>query len=642
MNIPVTAKKILPEKEKIAAGLRKTGFVTKELSIHALAQVRVWRKIYPGLMHGLIFWGVTIQVVGTVINLMQMQLFIPFVELPFPRNAGYLAYELIMDLAGVAILLGVLMAGFRRLVLRPKSLETRWEDVFALILLALIPLAGFTLEGLRLVAVAPEWSRWSPVGSLFASGLRALGVTPASAELLHPILFWTHVVLGLTLVACIPFTKFRHLIQTPLNIVLRPQRKTSVLEKIEDIEETEILGVGNVAEFTPVQLLSFDACVRCGRCEENCPATMCGMAYSPKDFIQTLRQARINTLEKPNGNGRTLIGDEIPEDYFWSCTTCGACQASCPAFINPVDEIIDLRRYQTLVTGKIPKSIADTLRNLERQGNPWGIPIDERAPWLDNLNIRQLNPGDETDVLLFMGCALSTDERNKKVTRAFVEILNNAGLDFGTLGLDEACCGDSARRLGHEYLFQMLAEQNIETMGRVKFKRIVTQCPHCYNALKNEYSQFGANYTVLHATELLAELSLSFGNGAAKTNGQGRKLTYHDPCYLGRHNQVFEQPRQLLKSAGRSPVEMARKRENSMCCGGGGGQMWLEADAEARINLHRLQDALDSGAEAIATACPYCLLMFDDAIRSKGIGEQIQVLDISEILEPLIADRKGV
>ncbi len=643
MNVPVAAKKILPDPEKVSAGLRKVGSAARELAIHALAQVRVWRKLYPGLMHALIFWGVTIQVLGTAINLMQMQLFIPFVELPFPRNAGYLTYELVMDLAGVAILLGVLMAAFRRAVLRPKNLETRWDDVFALILLTLIPLAGFTLEGLRLMAVAPEWSRWSPVGSLFAGGLLSLGLTSESAALIHPYLFWTHVILGLTLVASIPFTKFRHLIQTPLNIVLRPRRKASVLEKIEDIEETEILGVGQVSEFTPVQLLSFDACVRCGRCEENCPAVLCGMAYSPKDFIQTLRQARINALEKPNGNGKALIGEEIPEDYFWSCTTCGACQSVCPAFVNPIDEIIDLRRHQTLVTGKIPKSIADTLRNLERQGNPWGIPIDERLPWLDSLNIHQLNPGDETDVLLFMGCALSTDERNKKVTRAFVEILNKAGLDFGTLGLDEACCGDLARRLGHEYLFQMLAEQNIETLGQVKFKRIVTQCPHCYNALKNEYTQFGASYTVYHATELLTELSLSYGGGAARTNGHGSKLTYHDPCYLGRHNGVFEQPRQLLAEAQRPVTEMTRNEDNSMCCGGGGGQMWLEADAEARINLYRLQDALESGAETIATSCPYCLLMFDDAIRSKGLGEQVQVLDISEVLEPLMtAEKEGV
>jgi nitrate reductase gamma subunit len=312
MNIPVAAKKLLPEREKLSSGLRKAGPAAKEFAVNILGQVRIWRKFYGGLMHGLIFWGVTIQVVGTAINLMQMQLFIPFVELPFPRNSGYLAYELLMDLAGISILLGVLMAGFRRVVLRPKTLETRWDDSFALILLAAIPLAGFTLEGSRLISAAPEWSRWSPMGSLFASGLRSLGITPELAAQYHPVLFWIHVALGLTLAASIPFTKLRHLIQTPLHILLRPRRKASVLEKIENIEETELLGVGKVAEFTPVQLLAFDACVRCGRCEENCPAVISGMPLSPKNFIQSLRQARINALERPNGRTKELIGEEIP------------------------------------------------------------------------------------------------------------------------------------------------------------------------------------------------------------------------------------------------------------------------------------------------------------------------------------------
>ena len=284
MNIPVAAKKVLPDLDRVSAGLRKLLTGMKKILVNVLAQVRVWRKFYPGLMHGLIFWGVTIQVTGTLINLLQMQLFIPFVELTFPRNSGYLVFELVMDLAGISILLGVFLAGFRRLVLRPKTLETRWDDNYALILLTAIPLAGFSLEGLRLLSAAPEWARWSPLGSLFAQGFRALGVSPELAAQIHPVLFWTHIGLGLTLIASIPFTKLRHLVQTPLYILLRPERKSSILEKIEDIEETDILGVGEVAEFTPIQLLSFDACVRCGRCEENCPAVLSGMSVLAQEL----------------------------------------------------------------------------------------------------------------------------------------------------------------------------------------------------------------------------------------------------------------------------------------------------------------------------------------------------------------------
>ncbi|MEW5867738.1 MAG: heterodisulfide reductase-related iron-sulfur binding cluster [Chloroflexota bacterium] len=607
----------------------------RDFLVHAIAQVRILKKAYPGIMHALIFWGVTIQVLGTAINLMQMQLFIPFVELPFPRGNLYLAYELIMDLAGVAILVGVSLALYRRLAMRPEALETRWDDYYALVLLGLIPIAGFTVEATRLLSAAPQWASWSPVGNALAGLFQALGMTPALAASLHDGLFWVHAALGLSLVASIPFTKLRHLVAAPLNVILRPQRKNSVLEKIENIEEAEVLGVGKVSEFTSQQLLSFDACLRCGRCEEVCPASISGMNYSPRELIQSLRTAMVDGLVKANGNtGEAALDEMLPEAMAWSCTTCGACLERCPAFIRPVDEVIDLRRYQALTSGKLPKSVADTLRNFERQGNPWGMPAEARLDWAEGLEVRELAPGDETDVLFFLGCAFAYDERNKKVARAFVRVLQKTGIDFGILGFDEMCCGETARRLGHEYLFQVSAEQNIETFNKIKFKRIVTQCPHCFNTLKNEYPQFGGNYQVQHYTEFLAELSLPWESIAPNGNGlAGHKISYHDSCYLGRYNQIYAQPRQLLKQAGIDNREMPRRLEDSFCCGGGGGQMWLETDANTRINHRRLGDAQQVQADVVATACPYCLLMFDDAIRSKGLGEQIQAMDIAEILD---------
>ncbi len=602
----------------------------RDFLVHVLAQVRVLRKAYPGVMHFLIFWGMVIQIVGTAINLMQMQLFVPFVELQFPRGDAYLAYELIMDLAGVAILLGALMAAFRRLVLRPKTLETRWDDWYAIVLLLIIPLLGFSTEGLRLLAVAPPWAAWSPVGNAMAGLFAALGVTPALAWGAHGVLFWAHMGAGLAFVASIPFTKLRHLITTPLNVIVRPLQKPAALTPIENIEEAEVLGVGTVTDFTSQQLLSLDACVRCGRCEEACPAANAGMPFSPRAFIQALREVMVDTLIAAKANGTEATLDErLGEAMPWYCTTCGACLSLCPAFVNPVAEIVDLRRYAALTTGKVPGSAALALRNIERQSNPWGLPAPDRATWAEGTAVRILQPGEKTDVLWFTGCAAAYDDRNKKSAQAFARLLTTAGVDFAILGDAEACCGETARRLGHEYLFQMLAQQNIETLGAYRFKRIVTQCPHCYNTLKNEYPQFGGTFEVLHYTELLDEITPRLPLNGAPVQG---RVTYHDSCYLGRYNGIYAQPRRLLDRAGVQRVEMTRNRANTFCCGGGGGQMWMETDAETRINHVRLADALNAKADVVATACPYCLLMFDDAIRSKGVGEQVQVMDVAEVL----------
>ena len=616
----------------ISAAFQKVSPRIRDFFVHAVIQVRVLKKAYPAVMHKLIYIGVTIQVLGTIINLLNMLLFFPW-TITFPRGTAYLIYELVMDIAGVMILAGVIMAFFRRLVLKPKALENRWDDYYALILLTLIPLLGFTMEGTRLLATNPPWAAWSPIGNLVARLMAALGMTPQGATQLHDSLWWIHAGVALLLVASIPFTKMRHLVNIPLNVIFHPLRKSGAIEKIENIDTAEILGVGKVSEFTSQQLLSFDACVNCGRCEEACPANISGMTYSPRTLIQTLRKTMVDSLQTPNNkSNQELFAETFTESYPWQCTTCGACTSRCPAFVNPVDEIIDMRRYQALTTGKVPKSVADVLRNIERQGNPWGIPAQDRLNWSDGLNLRELAPGDETDVLFFVGCASAFDDRNKKVARSFVHLLQKANLNIGVLGFDETCCGETARRMGNEYLFQVFAEQNLEAMSKIKFNRIITQCPHCYNTLKNEYPQFGSSYKVQHYTEFLTELALTKG---ISPNGNGIKgrITYHDSCYLGRYNQIYQAPRQLLKDAKINPLELPRHGENSFCCGGGGGQSWLETDPNTRINHHRLAEALQVKADVVATACPYCLLMFDDAIRSKGLGEQIQVMDIAELLE---------
>ena len=603
----------------------------RDVVVYVLGQLRTIMKIYPGIMHLLIFWGVIIQVIGTAIKIMQMGLFVPFIWPIFSQNV-YFIYELIMDLAGGAILLGVLMAVIRRWIIKPTYMENSWDDSYALILLFLLPTVGFITEGFRLFSLQPAWANWSPIGNITAILISNFNISPGQADLIHPYLFWLHVGLGLLLAGSIPFTKLRHMVFTPIHIFLKTDRPTGELATIADIMETDVLGAGAINEFTSLDLLSFDACLQCGRCEEVCPATISGLDYSPRSLLLLLRENMSGALISPdNGAGRDLNPKLLEEEFLWSCTTCGHCLDVCPAFIRPPEQVIDIRRSQVLMTGDVPQTVGETLRNFERQGNPWGMPAQSRFAWAEGLTVPVLSPGDEVDVLFYVGCAGALDDRNKKVTRAFVEILNKLEVDFGVLGEAEMCCGETARRMGNEYLFQVAAEENISQLSEYKFNKLVTLCPHGLNTFKNEYPRFGADYQVLHGTEYLAEIFTS--RKVLPENGKefGR-LTFHDSCYLGRYNNVYAQPRDLLQSVNLKPLEMNTSRKTSFCCGGGGGSMWLETAAETRINHHRLQDALNIQADTITTACPYCLIMFDDAVRSKGLTDQIQVLDLVEIL----------
>ncbi len=628
MSDKSTASQQLRDKRNQAWESAKAG--TKDLLIHAVAQVRIWKKVYGGIMHFLIFWGVAIQVVGTAINIQQMALFTPW-ALTWPRGNAYLAYEFVMDLGGVFILAGITLAFIRRLFIKPSYLGSKWDDYYVLTMFLLIAIAGFTNEAMRLIATNPEWREVSFFGDLVGRGLEGLGVTQEAAVRLQPVFLLTHIGLAVTLTASLPFTKLRHLVMTPIHIFLRPRRAMGALGKIDNIEEAEVLGATKINEFTPGQLLSFEACLDCGRCEDVCPATIAGMKYSPRTLIQSLRGVFAEELILPNNNGfRELTEAAVGED-LWACTTCGACLTRCPALINPPEQVVELRRAEVLMTGQMSKQVGDTLRNFERQGNPWGMPPEGRMKWAEGLNVRQLAPGDEVDVLLYVGCAGAYDDRNKKVTQAFVRLLQKADVDFGVLGFDEACCGETARRMGHEYLFQVFAEQNIEVFNSVKFNRIVTPCPHCFNTLKNEYPQMGGEYEVLHYSEFLKDIFPKLGTIAG--DGIPDKLAYHDSCYLGRYNNIFDAPRELLDLAGADRFELPRHGENSYCCGAGGGGMWVETDPNTRINQNRLQQALDVGAKAVATACPYCLIMLEDAIRSKGVGEEVKVLDIAEVLD---------
>jgi Fe-S oxidoreductase/nitrate reductase gamma subunit len=605
----------------------------REFLLHAIVQDRVIQRAYPGLMHLMIFWGMVIQLIGTVIIILQYPLFLP-IELPWPRQSAYLGFELVMDLGGLMILIGTSMAILRRIIRKPSYIINRWDDWYALALLFIIPLLGFSTEGVRLMSVSPEWRTWSPVGNLFAQGFAAAGLEPTGVGGLHNFLFWAHTAIGLLFIASLPFTKLRHLIYGTLNIIFRPDQASGALEPIEDIETAEKLGVGAIDEFHSNALLMIDACVQCGRCEDVCPSTFSGMPFSPRAILRSLYESMQSDLISSNGSeASTLLGDKIKNETPWLCTTCGACIATCPLFINPVLSVIELRRYLTLTTGDIPGPVGETLIQMERRGNPWGLPKENQAPYLTELGVRILQPGESTDVLLYLGCAFGYDNRSQQVGRALISLLQRAEVDFAVLGPAEGCCGETARRLGHEYIFQVMAAENIATFETVRFNRIVTPCAHGYNSLKNEYPQFGGNYDVLHHTELLSEL-IAEGRLTLKRETGHQIHTYHDPCYIGRYNQIFDEPRNILRHIPDLELnEMPRNRENAFCCGGGGGHMWMEIDPNTRINHRRLAEAVDDAkADVVVTGCPYCLIMFDDAIRAKGLVDEVVVKDITEVI----------
>ncbi len=599
--------------------------------VQIFIQPRTLRNAYPGIMHLLIFWGMILLTIGHIILILQMDLFLPL-ALPFPRGNTYLAFETISDIAGLALLAGIAMALYRRLVIKPSWLESRWDDFFSLILLALIPLVGYFNGALRILATQPEWAAASPVENFLAGWLSSAGVSQIAANNAHQVTVYFHIAIGLILLASLPFTKMKHLIVTPANILTREKKPSGELDTIEDIENAEILGAGNIEEFDSHQLLSFDACLRCGRCEAVCPAAEVGMSYTPRVLIQTLKDYLNNTLVTPTNiklNGSTP--DIFGEDYAWNCTTCGACIAACPAYINPVDQIIQLRRYQVLTTGKMPSTVGETLRNMERQGNPWGLPPQERGKWSEGLSIPIPEPDNNTEILLYLGCAMAFDERNKKIARNIIDLFSYFGVNYTCLGPEESCCGETARRMGHEYVFQVMAEENIMLFKELGTKKVVTPCPHCFNTFKNEYPEFGAEFEVQHLSEFLSTI---MENSQFKMPKNRSTATVHDPCYLGRINGVIKPVREVAEHTPFILVEMEKSKQNSFCCGGGGGQMWMETDSDKRINHERLEQALQTGTDTILTSCPYCLTMFEDAIGAKGLQGSIKVMDITEAVIP--------
>jgi Fe-S oxidoreductase len=449
------------------------------------------------------------------------------------------------------------------------------------------------------------------------------------------------IALGATAYVALYFNRLWHIVIAPINVFFRNLEPRGALIPI-DLETAENFGASKVEDFTWKHLMDLDACTRCGRCQDNCPAYLSGKPLSPKKVVQDLKSSLLEQaplLFKSQGNGdqnaktKTLIGEVIAEDEIWNCTTCFACHEACPVWIEPMAKIVEMRRNLVLEQASIPETGLGALKSIEARGHPWSGTKLTRTDWADGLDIKTLAEDSDIDTLFWVGCTEALEERSTRVAQAIARLLKLADINFGILGAEESCCGDPARRLGNEYLFQMQAQKNIELMKSYNVKRIVTGCPHCYNTIKHEYRQFGGEFEVMHHTEFIAEL---LQEGKIRVIKSARGLAaYHDACYLARYNNILEAPRQILNNLPDiTLVELERNRERGFCCGAGGGHLWLEEQKRGeRINEMRTEQVIDTKARIVATACPYCLQMFEDGIKTKAAEESLKAMDVAELVE---------
>jgi Fe-S oxidoreductase len=588
-----------------------------------LGQKKLFQRLAPGLMHALIFWGFLVlfpTIVMAMVGAVDRDWAIPWLG-----SQGW--YMALVDLFALAVLVGVVAALWIRKVVRPARFRGSHlgEADFILFMIGLVVL---TLVGWHATRIAAGLNEWPAGWSFLSNGLSHLVGNGARAR--ERFLVWAHVCVILAFLAYLPYSKHLHIATAAVNVFFGRTRRRGRLEPLRfDVPDDELrFGVGTVGDLTWKEMVDSFSCTECGRCQDVCPAYATGKLLSPKLLIMGIRDQLF--AEGPNllagGELQPIVGNGVPEEMVWDCVTCGACVHECPVSIEHVDHIVDLRRNLVMMESSFPQEAESMLRDVERVGNPWGKPQGDRAQWAAGLGVRVVEEGEPApEILYWVGCAAAYDERARTAAESTVTLLQKAGVDFAILGAREACTGDPARRMGNEYVFQSYAEQNVATLNDAGVTKIVASCPHCLNSLGNEYGDFGGDYEVMHHTQLLAEL---VRDGKLKPNGSDAEITYHDSCYLARHNDVREEPRELVAAVGK-PVEMARNRQRTFCCGAGGAHMWME-ERGTQINEERVREAVETGAETLAVACPFCTVMLDDGVRS--LGKQLRVVDVSTLL----------
>jgi len=628
---------------------------------YGLFQKKMFRDPYAGLYHALIFSGFIVLTVRTL-SLVFEGLF-PNAALPFFPPGFWEGYLLLKDVVLVTTLAGVGLALGRRHLFKKERLDPSFDADLILLLIGFLMVtdlaagaARFALLGNHNFAVAEargaatESARWEPVTYYLSRNLFS-SLSPVSLQSIYFGAWWGHLVAILVFLNYLPYAKHFHIITALPNLwfaKLDPPGKMATVD-IEKAAETEHFGVGKIEDFTWKQKLDFYTCTECGRCREICPTHLTGKPLTPKGFTVDLRNALYtdadDLLAADSGCGdaatearlaarKPLVGGWIDPETVWACTTCRYCEHACPVGITYVDKITDMRRNLVLEKSEFPKEAQTAFNGMERQGNPWNLAASDRAAWAKDLPFPVLTMAEAkeaggVEVLFWVGCAGSYEERGKRVSQALARLLHEAGVTYAILGTEETCTGDSARRLGNEYLFQTLAQQNVETMNRYGVKRIVTNCPHCFNTLANEYPDFGGRYEVLHGTELVAKLVAE--GRIALTGRVEQTISFHDPCYLGRHNGVYDAPRDVLNAIpGLTVKELPRSRDNGLCCGAGGGRMWLDEKIGTRINQARYAEIQANGTDAVGVACPFCMVMLGNAkTETAGTTEPFDVLELA-------------
>ena len=592
-------------------------------------------RLGPSILHGLIGWGF---LSFLLINL--ADLIYAFTGFKLLEHTGLFgdAYRLLADIANVAIIFGIVAMAIRRFILRPATLSTRDTTLlnpkarFGITRdSAIVATFIFVHNSMRFlgesfgVALAGQADSWQPTISA-AAGLWS-GVDPQALVIGEHIAFWLSIGAVVAFLPYFPYSKHIHVFIAPLNFALKPERKSiGQLSYINlDDQSIEQFGAAKMKDLGWEQIMDSYACIMCFRCQEVCPAYNTGKLLSPAAL-------EINKRYHFNGGGTTDVAmtELISEEAVWACTSCGACVDICPVGNEPMRDILDIRRNLSMMESAFPKQLETAFKGMERNMNPWNVSQADRMKWADGMSVPTIEQNAEPEILWWVGCAPATDTRAQKTAQAFAKILNAAGVNYAVLGKNEACTGDSARRAGREDIFFGLASQNVEILNDVAPKRIVTTCPHCLHTIKNEYPAFGGNYQVIHHTQLINEL-VGAGKISMNLEGDNMKVTFHDPCYLGRHNKITDAPRTTLESAGITTIEMPRNGAKSFCCGAGGAQMWKEEEnGTARVNESRFAEAKSTGADTVAVGCPFCLTMMNDA--SKADGGNIQVKDVAEIV----------